>query len=40
MALWIICDRWINEAAGTRCVLPEGHAGPCSADLEKSDALD
>lgn len=29
----VICDRWINEVAGTRCVLDEGHPGPCRASF-------
>lgn len=30
MALWVICDRLLNEVANHRCVREEGHSGPCS----------
>lgn len=30
MPLWIICDRWIDEMKGWRCVLMDGHEGACS----------
>ena len=29
MALWIVCNRWIDETKGWRCVLIDGHDGPC-----------
>ena len=29
--MMVICDRWIDEVRGERCVLADGHDGPCSA---------
>lgn len=39
----VICNRWIDEVRGVRCVLQNDHAGPCSATYparagEKSSA--
>lgn len=31
--MMVICDQWIDEVRGERCVLQHGHEGACSAVL-------
>lgn len=31
----VICNRWIDEAKGTRCDLLKGHEGPCQSVPER-----
>lgn len=43
MALWIVCNRLLNEVMNLRCVREEGHSGPCSYKYrheEKEEPVD
>lgn len=31
MALWVVCDRLINEVTNERCIRDARHSGPCSS---------
>ncbi|WP_294260767.1 hypothetical protein [uncultured Sphingomonas sp.] len=33
MALWFICNRWIDQVKGWRCRREDGHDGACSPHL-------
>jgi hypothetical protein len=37
--LEVICNRWIDEVQGTRCVLAEGHDGPCMTGYQVAAAI-
>lgn len=39
MVMIIICDRWIDEVQGRRCVLEQGHQGKCSHVYERRDQI-
>lgn len=35
--MMIICNRWIDEVQGTRCVLEEGHDGECMSEYPRRE---
>lgn len=39
MTCWLLCDRWIDEVKGERCVLDDGHTGECTAQSARRMTL-
>lgn len=37
MALWIVCNRLLNEVMNLRCVREEGHSGLCSYKYKREE---